>query len=80
MLVLSPNEPDRLAHADFLAKVEIHRSKGNLSTYVFSKATWTGNYMEFYKADNLTFSPVPEPATLSLLALGGLAPVRRKRK
>ena len=31
-------------------------------------------------ASNLTLVPVPEPATLSLLALGSLALVRRKRR
>jgi hypothetical protein len=30
--------------------------------------------------DNITFSAVPEPATLSLLALGGLAILRRRRR
>ncbi len=43
------------------------------------KASWTGNWMEFSKVDNLTFTPLPEPATVGLLAIGGLALLRRRR-
>jgi len=32
------------------------------------------------RLDDLTFEPVPEPATLSLLALGGLELVRRRKR
>ena len=38
------------------------------------------HYNDVASAGNLTIEAVPEPATLSLLALGGLAVIRRKRR
>ena len=54
----------------------------NLTTAVsdiyFSRAVFSGTYFEF---DNVSVSSVPEPSTLSLLAigLGGLTILRRRR-
>jgi len=38
-----------------------------------------GSHQQQYSLDDMVYSPVPEPATLSLLALGGLALLRRQR-
>ena len=40
---------------------------------------WVTNIDDYYM-DDLYYIPTPEPATLSLLALGGLAVVRRRRR
>lgn len=39
----------------------------------------SGSNQQNYSLDNMVYSSVPEPATLSLLALGGLAMIRRRR-
>jgi hypothetical protein len=39
----------------------------------------SGSNQQNYSLDDMVYSPVPEPATLSLLALGGLVLIRRKR-
>lgn len=36
-------------------------------------------YGDFFAIDDLQFNPIPEPGTLSLLALGGLALLRRRK-
>ena len=52
--------------------------------------TWTGtdeNYIGIFtnlsgrqaRMDNLTITAIPEPATMALLALGGLAVIRRRK-
>ncbi|MCL2700715.1 MAG: PEP-CTERM sorting domain-containing protein [Phycisphaerae bacterium] len=38
---------------------------------------WSGNYVRV--TEIMMFAPIPEPATMSLLALGGLALLRRRR-
>lgn len=45
-----------------------------------STATVEGTGAEFARVDEVNLSYVPEPATISLLALGGLAAVIRRRK
>ncbi|NLX20590.1 MAG: PEP-CTERM sorting domain-containing protein [Phycisphaerae bacterium] len=39
----------------------------------------SGSHQQHYSLDDMVYSPVPEPATVGLLALGGLAVLRRKR-
>lgn len=39
----------------------------------------SGSNQQNYSLDNMVYSSVPEPSTLSLLALGGLAMIRRRR-
>lgn len=39
----------------------------------------SGSNQQNYSLDNMVYSPVPEPATLSLLALGALAMIRHCR-
>ena len=43
-----------------------------------SSGNWDSSHWVFF--DNFSFEPVPEPATLSLLALGGLALIRRRKR
>lgn len=48
------------------------------------KVTWdhagTGTVQGLFALDNINTSPVPEPATMSALALGAVAMLRRRRK
>lgn len=39
----------------------------------------TGTNQQNYKLDDMVYSPIPEPATMSLLALGGLVLAGRRR-
>ena len=36
-------------------------------------------HQQMYQLDDMVYSQVPEPATMSLLVLGGLALIRRRR-
>jgi len=54
----------------------------NLDVTNVDRLTWQGQHTEWnpYGADNFSFAPVPEPGTLSVLVLGGLAVLRKRRK
>ncbi|MBT3200132.1 MAG: PEP-CTERM sorting domain-containing protein [Phycisphaerales bacterium] len=47
--------------------------------YSFAFTARTGGATETLNLDNVNITTVPEPATMSLLALGGLAMLRRRR-
>lgn len=57
---------------------------GNLSSIFVSSGTDAAlpeGHLKFVGVlvDDITFAPIPEPATMSILALGGLAMLRRRR-
>lgn len=65
----------------FLSGYAIDPGEWSSTLYVLSDgapATITGNVIDGWTTSGDVVGPVPEPATMSMLALGGLAMIRRK--
>jgi hypothetical protein len=48
--------------------------------YFFARGDNVAGVASYQAQDNISLDHVPEPATMSLIALGGLALLRRRRK
>ena len=49
------------------------------SFYVYDNSGGPGNTLNSAMADNVSFKVIPEPATMTLIGLGGLALIRRRK-
>jgi hypothetical protein len=66
---------------DFLVNYDEFTVNQQLDSYNLPNETdWSLTYLDGNAGVRLTYVPVPEPATMSLLAIGGIALIRRRRK